>query len=137
MSETNKIDRIAWPTENGYILSNRSSVHYCQAQGSYTNIYFDNGAKIVVSYKIKVVEYVLSGPPFFRTHESYICNLYHALQILRKDGAWHICLANAKLPVARARQKALLECFHTIHEAKMALYESKQEINEIMLFDHK
>jgi DNA-binding LytR/AlgR family response regulator len=131
-----KMDRIAWPVESGYLITDRTAIAYCQAKGSYTQIHFQNGANILISRKIKVVEQLLCGTPFFRVHESYICNLTCIFKLLRKDGAWEVHLSDRTLPVAKARHKALMECFRTIQEIKQPLHESKMPIDENDLFDN-
>lgn len=128
---SSKIDRIAWPTDSGFVFTDRADVVRCQADGSYTKVYFTDGAKIVISHKIKVVEQLLGGAPFFRIHESHLVNLRHTTRIIKKDGAWFMCIADVEIPVAKARQKALIKNFHTLHEAKMALSDSKAPSDEV------
>lgn len=100
------------------------------ADGSYTKVFFSNGAQVMISYKIKIVEQLLGGLPYFRIHESYIVNLLHALRITKKDGTWLLSIQDVEMPVAKARQKALIKNYRTLHEAKMALHEQKHPPDE-------
>jgi two-component system, LytTR family, response regulator len=109
-----KVNRVAFPTRTGYVFSDRSEVLFCKAEGSYTKVHLRNREPLLISYKLKVVEGLLSGLPFFRTHESWLVNLNHVSELKREDGDILLKINETNAQVARARKKALMEAFDTL-----------------------
>lgn len=107
-----KINRIAWPTSNGHVFTNRNDVLRCKAEGSYTNIYLRNGETLLISRKLKDVQSVLEGLPFFRTHESHLVNLEAADSLSRSENKTFLKVQSEQVPVSKPNRKALLELFH-------------------------
>jgi two-component system, LytTR family, response regulator len=106
-----KTDRIAWPTRTGFVFTGFQDVVFCKAEGSYTNVQLKNGTNITVSYKLKVVENLLGGLPFFRVHDSYLVNLVYATELKRVEGGYTLMIEGYEIVVAKARKKALMDSF--------------------------
>ncbi len=113
-----KTDRIAWPTRTGFVFTSFNDVIFCSAEGSYTIIQLKDGANIVISYKLKVVESLLGGLPFFRVHDSYIANLNYASELKRENGGYTLIMNGFEIAVAKARKKALMDSFCALRETK-------------------
>jgi two-component system, LytTR family, response regulator len=114
MTNPEKINRVAFPIRTGYIFSDRSDVLFCRAEGSYTQVHLRNREPLLVSYKLKMIEGLLHGLPFFRTHESWLVNLSHVSELKREDGDILLKINETNAQVARARKKALMEAFDTL-----------------------
>jgi two-component system, LytTR family, response regulator len=106
----NEKKRISWPTRNGFVFTDFDDVLLCQADGSYTKVTL-NSDSLVVSYKLKVVEEMLGGLPFFRVHDSSLVNLNYASALVREDGVYTLVVRGHNVTVAKARKKALMDCF--------------------------
>ena len=57
---------------------------YCSADGSYTNIFCNNGKRYMASRKIGQIEKELTHECFFRCHKSFIINLYFVSHLEKK-----------------------------------------------------
>ncbi|AXG67969.1 transcriptional regulatory protein YehT [Kordia sp. SMS9] len=62
--------------ERGKYTSIRcASIVYCEASGSYTNVYLRSGEQVMISKNLKSVEELLEHKDFFRVHRSFLVNV--------------------------------------------------------------
>lgn len=98
---------------NKLILKDQESLYikqikdilYCQAEGSYTRFKFVDGSIILTSTNLKEYEQLLSPFKFTRNHHSFLCNLYHVVEIKKVDGGSIVMSDGSVLPIS-ARKKA-------------------------------
>ncbi len=117
-SESQRPQKIGFPTANGVVFYNIEDISVCKAEGNYTTVYFDNREKEeLVSKTLKEFEELLSDYNFIRTHRSYLVNLNH-LKEYRRSGPGNdtegeggcVVIANSlRIPVSRDKRKALLD----------------------------
>ena len=69
-------DMLITPTAEGANLIPFKEILYLKAAGGYTDIYLQNGRRITVSERLKLLEKRLPGKPFIRVHRSFLVNLY-------------------------------------------------------------
>ncbi|MCG8576196.1 MAG: LytTR family DNA-binding domain-containing protein [Flavobacteriales bacterium] len=71
-----KPEQLQIKTKEGYQLIEMDKIEYLQSDNNYTIIHLSDGHKHVMPKTLK--EYEISLPrQFFRTHQSYIINVYH------------------------------------------------------------
>ncbi len=85
---------------------------YCEAQGSYTNVYLQDGKKILASKSLGEFESQLTPGKFFRIHHSFLINLNHIKEFQRFDGGYAIMDNNAKLEVSQRKRKDFLDAIN-------------------------
>jgi two-component system LytT family response regulator len=101
--------KIALPVSTGLILVYLRQILYLQADGSYTEIYMNDGTKILVSKKLKDFEKLLTAEKkFLRIHRSYLINLRHVKEYNRAEGGVIVLENGEKLTVARDRRDEFL-----------------------------
>ncbi len=82
-------------------------IMYCKADGKYTEFYTTNGKKL--SSK-NLGEYTSHfNGSFFRIHHSYLVNIKHVDEIIKKKGIYCKLENGAILPVARRRQEEFIK----------------------------
>ncbi len=86
--------------ENGFLVENTKNIEYCVADQSYSYIYTNRGKKIVVSKPLKYLEELLPKEQFYRTHKSYLVNIYYIKQFLRAEENFIILKSDTKIPVS-------------------------------------
>lgn len=87
---------------------NVCQIMYCEANGAYTNVYLENGSKMVASKSLGEFEILLLNHRFFRIHHSYLINLNRIKEFQRYDGGY-ITMENGKLlEVSRRKRQAFL-----------------------------
>ena len=108
-SPSNKHEKIAFPTTNGYQMENVDSVVYCEANQSYTKVHLLNGDELIVSKPLAKIEELLEPYPFFRIHKSFLINLKYVKNFTRRNGAQVLMETGVCLSVAFRRVDAFID----------------------------
>lgn len=82
---------------------------YCKSDGNYTEVFFSNNKKEMISKKLKDVETMIANSQFFRIHNSYLVNTNHIKEFIKTDGHYVILEDSISLPVSRTKKKDLFE----------------------------
>ncbi|MDQ3017854.1 MAG: LytTR family DNA-binding domain-containing protein [Bacteroidota bacterium] len=80
------LNKIAIPSQDGLLFFDISHIIHLEAQSNYTDIYFDDHAKLLASRTLKEFEDILPTDNFFRIHNSHIINLQFIKKYIRGDG---------------------------------------------------
>lgn len=80
-----------------------------QSDKSYTTIYTVSNKKIVVSKTLKEVEKKFQMNSFYRVHNSYLVNLNHVKEYMKKDGGELILTNGFTASVSRNKKNELIE----------------------------
>ncbi|MBA4407801.1 MAG: DNA-binding response regulator [Odoribacter sp.] len=101
---SSSLDKIAFPTINGFQLEKVNAILYCEADQNYTNVYTINGKVFLVSKPLAVIEKLLPGNIFFRIHRSHSVNLNY-IKTYSKVNGFQVVLENrTKLNVSSSRK---------------------------------
>jgi len=91
------------------VFVNISDILYCEASGVYTNIYLNDGKKIIASKPLGDFESQLSQHKFFRIHHSTLINLKHIKEFQRFNGGYVVMQNDVKLEVSHRKRKDFLD----------------------------
>lgn len=80
----------------------------CEADGSYTRFYLNDGKKILVSRLLKEFDTILNGTPFIRIHNSHLIN-FEYFDYFEKAEDLVIMKDKSSVPVAARRKEYLLK----------------------------
>lgn|SRR3990170_3669746 len=105
------VQRIALTTGDGMIFVPTKDILYCQAESNYTSVVLAGGKKILVSKVLKEIDEALSGPDFFRIHNSYLINLNHIKKYVRGEGGYIIMEDGANISISRSRRQEFMDQF--------------------------
>ena len=105
----NNRTRISLPLSGKTIFVSSEDILYCKSDGNYTEIYFKNGDKEVLSKKLKTVEEIINNSTFFRVHNSYVVNIDCIKEFIKSDGQYLILENGATIPVSRSKKETLLQ----------------------------
>jgi two-component system LytT family response regulator len=105
------VQRIALTTGDGMIFVSTAEILYCQAESNYTAVILEGGKKILVSKVLKEIDETLSGPDFFRVHNSYLININRIKKLVRGDGGYIIMDDGANISISRNRRQEFMELF--------------------------
>lgn len=81
--------KIRLSSANSHILIDPADIVYCEADGSYTTIYLENGAREMANNYLGMIEKRLSSQRFYRISRSYLINLAKLSKINKGD---HTCI---------------------------------------------
>lgn len=105
------VQRIALTTSDGLIFVDTNDILYCQAESNYTFVMLAGGKKILVSKVLKDIDETLSGPDFYRVHNSYLINLNHIQKFVRGEGGYIIMDDGANIGISRSRRQEFMDLF--------------------------
>ncbi|MCX6204743.1 MAG: LytTR family DNA-binding domain-containing protein [Bacteroidetes bacterium] len=105
--EEYKIKKIVIPLSEGSLFVELKDILYLKAEGSYANILFKDGNKVIVSKNLKDYEDQLTMEEgFFRTHRSFLVNTDYIKQI-SSDGSEATMINDAVINISRERKQEL------------------------------
>jgi DNA-binding LytR/AlgR family response regulator len=92
-------------TTNSYVLIDPADIVYCEADGSYTNLYLENGTRETANNYLGMIEKRLSVQRFFRVSRSYLINLNKLLKINRGDCTCMLVCGKKKIKIKGSKKQ--------------------------------
>jgi two-component system, LytTR family, response regulator len=105
------ISRIALTTSYGLLFVETKDIIYCESNDNYTNVKLVSGKKLLISKTLKEIDETLSGPDFYRIHNSFLINLGHVQKFVRSDGGYVIMDDDTQVSISRTKKQEFLELF--------------------------
>lgn len=103
------LDKIAVPDSNSIKFLKLDDILYFKADNTYTEIFFADNSKMVISRTLKNVEDTLSSTAhFFRCHKSYIVNMKHLTDYVKSDGGYLVMKGKHQIPVSPDKVQEML-----------------------------
>lgn len=102
--------RIAVPTRSGMKYIEPSSITFVKADGAYSKIHFDDGAKpMLISKMLTEMETALKAIGFVRPHRSYLINTSKVVELSRTDGGTVLLEDGTWVPFSKSYKEKALE----------------------------
>ncbi|HUW06056.1 MAG TPA: response regulator [Williamwhitmania sp.] len=86
--------------ENGFIMESTKNIEYCYADQSYAVIVTNLGKKITVTKTLKSMQEVLPAMHFYRTHKSYLVNIFYIRKFVKANESYVLLKSGMKVPVS-------------------------------------
>jgi two-component system, LytTR family, response regulator len=99
--------RIALPTAKETRLAKTDEIVRCESSNNYTNFYFVNGEKLMVSKPIYEYEELLRDYHFIRCHQSHLVNKKYIKSWIKEDGGYLLLEDKTQVPVSRQKKEAI------------------------------
>ena len=99
--------------ENGFMLENSRNIEYCTADQSYSTVYTYAKREFVVSKSLKELEEYLPMNHFYRTHKSFLVNIFYIRKFVRAAESFVHLKSGVKVPVSVRKSVVIL---HDIKE---------------------
>jgi two-component system, LytTR family, response regulator len=103
-SGSSKPRKIILSTAEGYHVVNPDDIIRCQSDSYYTNFYFTDGKRVIVSKTLKEYEEMLTDFGFVRCHKSHLVNVKYIKSYLRADGGFIMMTEGTEIPVSRRKR---------------------------------
>ena len=81
----------------------------CESDNYYTNFYFVDGRKLLISKTLKENEDLLSPHNFIRPHKSHLINVKFIKSYVRQDGGYILMNDGTRIPVSRRKKEKMME----------------------------
>ncbi len=97
--------RLMIPIPGGFCCCMADELLYMKAESNYTEIYFTNGTKKLLSKTLRTLEDILPSHKFFRVHKSYVVNASHISEVMMNMESNVVKLSNGiTLPISREKK---------------------------------
>lgn len=106
---SNGKERFAITTREGIELVAVSDILYAKADDNYTEVYFTEKKRKVISKTLKDVESDLPSGRFIRVHQSYLVSVEKIAKYVRGSGGYVVLTNGEQLPVSRSKKEDLLK----------------------------
>ena len=93
-------ENIILDVEHGFIMENSRNIVYCYAQKSYAVIVLNTQKEFVVPKSLKELQEILPENQFYRTHKSYLVNIYYIKKFIRGNDNYVLLEDGIKIPVS-------------------------------------
>ena len=97
----------------GFTLIDYKDIVWLEASDNYTNLYLNNGKKIVASKTLKEFESILPNNVFFRIHRSSLINIDFIKEYSNAEGGIIIMSDGTSIQVSKARSQEFGEFIKT------------------------
>ena len=101
--------RLALNTLDKIHIAEIETIIRCESQGNYTEFFFTNGKKLLVTKTLKEFDKLLSGHGFLRVHQSHLINLEQVKEFVKTDGGYLIMKDGDDVPVSSRKRASVLE----------------------------
>lgn len=91
---------LIFDVESGFIVENTKNIEYCTADQSYATIFTHARREFVVSKSLKELEAYLPKNQFYRTHKSYLVNIFYIRKFVRSGESYVLLKSGTKIPVS-------------------------------------
>jgi len=98
---------IVLDVEGGFILENTKNIEYCYADQSYSVIVTYLGKEIIVTKPLKDLHELLPNNQFYRTHKSYLINIYYIRKFIHSKESHVLLKSGTKVPVSVRNSTAI------------------------------
>ncbi|MEZ5043344.1 MAG: LytTR family DNA-binding domain-containing protein [Saprospiraceae bacterium] len=108
------INKIAIPHQDGLVFVKLEDIVFLEAKRNYTNIYKQNDKPLLVAKSLREFEELLLQSGFFRTHRSFIINLSHVEEWVKKDGGYILMSNQKQVPIVKDRRDEFLMFYQAL-----------------------
>lgn len=104
------LTKIAVPSANSLIFLDSTKIQYIKGEGAYSEVFFTDSPKRLVSRNLKNFEDILCPDNrFIRVHKSYIVNFDHVIAFNKSEGGYLEMGNNIQIPVSPDKAQTILD----------------------------
>ncbi|MBQ4819869.1 response regulator transcription factor [Aquimarina sp. MMG016] len=108
--KNNSFHKIALPISDGIFFMELDDIICFQADGMYTKVYTVSKGEILISKPLKHFDTMMQDRPhFYRPHRSFIINMGHIKQYIKKEGSYLIMDNGMTVSISKERKEELLQ----------------------------
>lgn len=101
--------KFIFPHLNGFDLIEIGTIVRCQADDNYTEFYFTNGSKKLISKTLKKIEEQLKNCGFLRVHKSHLVNLNHIISYQKGQTGSLIMSDKSEVSITPSKKAILMK----------------------------
>ncbi|MGZ4118274.1 MAG: LytR/AlgR family response regulator transcription factor, partial [Bacteroidia bacterium] len=102
-------ERLALHTQDKIHIVNINDVLRCESNVNYTEFYFSNGKKLLVTKTLKDFEDLLNDQGFYRVHQSHLVNTKYIKEFVKTDGGYLLMNDGSNVPVSTRKRPEVMK----------------------------
>jgi two-component system LytT family response regulator len=102
-------DRLALHTQDKIHIVNISDIIRCESNVNYTEFFFNNEKKLLVTKTLKDFEDLLSDQGFYRVHQSHLINTKYIKEFVKTDGGYLLMNDGSNVPVSTRKRGEVMK----------------------------
>ena len=102
-------EKLALHTQDKIHIVNIADILRCESSVNYTEFFFTNGKKLLVTKTLKEFEDLLSDQGFYRVHQSHLINTRFIREFIKTDGGYIIMNDNSNVPVSTRKRPEVMK----------------------------
>lgn len=102
-------EKLALHTQDKIHIVNIADILRCESSVNYTEFFFTNGKKLLVTKTLKEFEDLLSDQGFYRVHQSHLINTRFIKEFIKTDGGYIIMNDNSNVPVSTRKRPEVVK----------------------------
>jgi two-component system, LytTR family, response regulator len=108
------LENISLNSNEGTIFIKTEEIIRCEAEGSYSQIYFTNKQKLTVTKNLGALEKSFLHTTLKRVHKSHVINLKHVSMYIKGEGGEALMANGDKVPIARDKKDDFLQMMNSM-----------------------
>jgi two-component system LytT family response regulator len=113
-SANKPVRKLALNTLDKLHIVNISDIVRCESDVNYTQFFFSNGNKLLVTKTLKDFEDLLSEHQFIRVHQSHLVNVNFIKEFVKGDGGYLVMTDKTSVPVSTRKRMAVVEMLNSL-----------------------
>ena len=102
-------ERLALHTQDKIHIVNINDIIRCVSNVNYTEFYFQNGKKLLVTKTLKDFEDLLCDQGFYRVHQSHLINTKYIKEFIKTDGGYLLMNDGSNVPVSTRKRPEVMK----------------------------
>ena len=106
--------KISLHTLDKIVVVDLDEIVRCQSDNNYTQFFFQDGSKILVTKTLKSFSDMLKNYQFLRVHQSHLVNVKYVKAFFKSDGGYLVLKNKQTVPVSVRKRAEVIEALNTI-----------------------
>lgn len=102
-------ERLALHSQDKIHIVNINEILRCESNVNYTEFFFTNGKKLLVTKTLKEFEDLLSDQGFYRVHQSHLVNTKCIKEFIKTDGGYLLMNDGSNVPVSSRKRPEVVK----------------------------
>lgn len=109
-----KPKKISLNTLDKIIVVALNEIIRCKSDNNYTEFFFENGSKLLVTKTLKYYADILKEYHFLRVHQSHLINIQYIKEYIKSDGGYLMLKDNSSIPVSVRKRPEVFEAIRML-----------------------
>lgn len=106
--------KISLHTLDKIVVVDLDDIVRCKSDNNYTEFFFQDGSKILVTKTLKSFSDMLKNYQFLRVHQSHLVNVKYIKAFIKSDGGYLVLKDKKTVPVSVRKRAEVIEALNTI-----------------------